>query len=91
MCIRDRLRDEGIAREVVSKVQNLRKSNGFEVTDRINLIFNGDDEIKNAINKNIEYVKSETLSNNIQFNVKVEGGLDLIFDKLKTKIFITKV
>ena len=85
------LRDEGIAREVVSKVQNLRKSNGFDVTDRINLIFNGDDEIKNAINKNIDYVKSETLSNNIQFNVKVDGGLDLIFDKLKTKIFITKV
>ena len=59
--------------------------------DRINLTFNGDDKIKNAINKNIEYVKSETLSNNIQFNVKVDGGLDLIFDKLKTKIFITKV
>ena len=89
--IDDTLRDEGIAREVVSKVQNLRKSNGFEVTDRINLIFNGDDEIKNAINKNIEYVKSETLSNNIQFNVKVDGGSDVIFDKLKTKIFITKV
>ncbi len=85
------LRDEGIAREVVSKVQNLRKSNGFDVTDRINLIFNGDDEIKNAINKNIDYVKSETLSNNIQFNVKVDGGSDVIFDKLKTKIFITKV
>jgi isoleucyl-tRNA synthetase len=89
--IDDVLRDEGIAREVVSKVQNLRKSNGFEVTDRINLTFNGDDEIKNAINKNIEYAESETLSNNIQFNVKVDGGLDLIFDKLKTKIFITKV
>ena len=85
------LRDEGIAREVVSKVQNLRKSNGFEVTDRISLIFNGDEEIKNAINKNIEYVKSETLSNRIQFNVKVDGGSDVIFDKLKTKIFITKV
>ena len=89
--IDDMLRDEGIAREVVSKVQNLRKSNGFEVTDRINLIFNGDDEIKNAINKNIEYVKSETLSDKIQFNVKVDGGSDVIFDKLKTKIFITKV
>ena len=89
--IDDMLRDEGIAREVVSKVQNLRKSNGFEVTDRINLIFNGDDEIKNAINKNIEYVKSETLSNTVQFNVKVDGGSDVIFDKLKTKIFITKV
>ena len=89
--IDDSLRDEGIAREIVSKIQNLRKSNGFEVTDRIDLAFNGDDEIKNAINKNLEYVKSETLSNNIKFNIKFDGGLDVIFDKLKTKIFITKV
>ena len=46
---------------------------------------------RKAINKNIEYVKSETLSDKIQFNVKVDGGSDVIFDKLKTKIFITKV
>jgi len=89
--INDELRNEGIAREVVSKIQNLRKSEGFEVTDRINLIFNGDDEIQNAINKNLDYVKSETLSNIIQFNVESSGGIDIIFDKLKTKIFITKV
>ena len=89
--INDELRNEGIAREVISKIQNLRKSEGFEVTDRINLIFNGDDEIQNAINKNLDYVKSETLSNIIQFNVESSGGIDIIFDKLKTKIFITKV
>ncbi|MAU30415.1 MAG: isoleucine--tRNA ligase [Flavobacteriaceae bacterium] len=89
--INDELRNEGIAREVVSKIQNLRKSEGFEVTDRINLIFNGDDEIQNAINKNLDYVKSETLSNIIQFNVESRGGIDIIFDELKTKIFITKV
>ena len=89
--INDDLRNEGIARELVSKIQNLRKSKGFEVTDRIELIFNGDDEIKNAINKNIEYVKTETLSNNIRFDVKAGSGLEVIFDKLKTEIFITKV
>ena len=89
--INDELRNEGIAREVVSKIQKLRKSEGFGVTDRINLIFNGDEEIQNAINKNLDYVKSETLSNIIQFNVESSGGIDIIFDKLKTKIFITKV
>ena len=89
--INDELRNEGIAREVVSKIQNLRKSEGFEVTDRINLIFNGDDEIQNAINKNLEYVKTETLCNIIQFNVESSAGKDIIFDKFKTKIFITKV
>ena len=85
------LRDEGIAREVVSKIQNLRKSHGFEVTDRIKLSFIGDDEIKNAIIKNIEYIKSETLASDIQFNAEAEGGTELIFEKLKTKIFINKV
>ena len=89
--IDDKLKDEGIAREIVSKIQNLRKSEGFEVTDRINLIFNGDNEIQNAINKNLEYVKTETLSNIIEFNIECDGGIDIIFDKLKTKIFITKV
>ena len=85
------LMEEGIAREIVSKIQNLRKSNGFEVTDRISLNFSGDFEIEKAINNNLEYIKSETLANAIQFNVQQEGGLEIFFDKLKTKIFITKV
>ena len=85
------LMEEGIAREIVSKIQNLRKSNGFEVTDRIGLNFSGDFEIEKAINNNLEYVKSETLANAIQFNVQQEGGHEIFFDKLKTKIFITKV
>ena len=87
----DKLKEEGIARELVSKIQNLRKSRGFEVTDRIKLIFNGDEKIKNAINNNLEYVKTETLSSSIKFDIAAESGLDVIFDKLKTKIFITKV
>ena len=85
------LMDEGIAREIVSKIQNLRKSNGFEVTDRISLNFSGDFEIEKAINNNLEYVKSETLANAVQFNVQQDEGLEIFFDKLKTKIFITKV
>ena len=84
--INDELRNEGIAREVVSKIQNLRKSEGFEVTDRINLIFNGDEEIQNAINKN-QIMSTKTLSNIIQFNVESSGGIDIIFDKLKQNIY----
>ena len=83
--------DEGVAREIVSKIQNLRKSNNFEVTDRIKLGFTGDSKIKNAIINNIEYVKTETLSNSVNFDVDTKGGHEILFDKLKTKIFITKV
>ena len=85
------LMDEGVAREIVSKIQNLRKSNNFEVTDRIKLGFTGDSKIKNAIINNIEYVKTETLSNSVNFDVDTKGGHEILFDKLKTKIFITKV
>jgi isoleucyl-tRNA synthetase len=85
------LMEEGIAREIVSKIQNLRKSNGFEVTDRISLNFSGDFQIEKAINNNLGYVKSETLANAVQFNAQHEGGHEIFFEKLKTKIFITKV
>ena len=89
--IDQKLMDEGIAREIVSKIQTLRKSKGFEVTDRISLCFNGDSEIYKSISNNIEYVKSETLANEIQFDCEGEKGLEVLFDKLKTNIFITKV
>ena len=85
------LMDEGIAREIVSKIQNLRKSNNFEVTDRIKLGFTGDSKIKKAINNNIEYIKTETLLNSVDFDIETIGGHEILFDKLKTKIFITKV
>lgn len=89
--IDQKLMDEGIAREIVSKIQTLRKSKGFEVTDRISLCFNGDSEIYKSISNNIEYIKSETLANEIQFDCEGDQGLEVLFDKLKTKIFITKV
>ena len=89
--IDQKLKDEGISREIVSKIQSLRKSKEFEVTDRIKLSFTGDSEIRKAIENNIEYVKTETLSNIIQFDIESEGGVEIFFDKLKIKIFITKV
>ena len=89
--IDQKLMDEGIAREIVSKIQTLRKSKGFEVTDRISLCFKGDSEIYKSIGNNIEYIKSETLANEIQFDCEGDQGLEVLFDKLKTKIFITKV
>ena len=89
--IDQKLMDEGIAREIVSKIQTLRKSKGFEVTDRISLCFKGDSEIYKSISNNIDYVKSETLANEIKFDCEGEKGLEVLLDKLKTNIFITKV
>ena len=68
--------DEGIAREIVSKVQNLRKEKNFEITDRITLYYNGDSDVEEAISKFDEFIKEETLSTDI---IK-KDDLDLEFD-----------
>ena len=62
---------EGIAREMVSKVQQLRKNKDFNVADRINLYYKGDEEFNKALAMFEEYVKSETLA------VKLEEKEDL--------------
>ena len=53
---------EGLARETVSKVQNLRKTKEFDITDRINLYYNGDNEFVDALNNYMDYIKAETLA-----------------------------
>ncbi|MBR6690449.1 MAG: isoleucine--tRNA ligase [Bacilli bacterium] len=69
---------EGIARELVSKVQNLRKTKDFDIADRITLYYNGDDEVTEAVTKFEEFIKNETLSIDIQvkFNLKEEVDLN---------------
>ena len=82
--------DEGISRELISRIQNIRKASGFEVTDRIKIVMLYDDRIARAVDKNIDYMKSETLANSIELKKDLENGTEVGFDKIKTKIFITK-
>ena len=69
---------EGIAREFVSKVQNLRKTRDFDIADRIKVYYNGDDIATEAIVKFDEFIKNETLSTDIvvKFNLKEEVDLN---------------
>lgn len=53
---------EGLAREIVSKIQNIRKTNGYEIADRINLYYDGDDDILEAFSTFEDYIKDETLA-----------------------------
>ena len=62
----DNLISEGLAREVVNRVQNLRKDLGFEVTDRIEITLSAEDKLANAINNNLNYICSETLADEIR-------------------------
>ena len=56
---------EGFAREIISKVQNLRKEKDFEIENRIKLYYNGDNEIEEVFTKYNDYIKKETLSTDI--------------------------
>src|SRR6185312_1419780 len=62
----EELRNEGLAREVVNRIQNLRKDKGFEVTDRILVKIQQNSSLDNAIKNNLGYICSETLTNDLQ-------------------------
>jgi len=89
--ITEELKKEGIARELVNRIQNLRKDSGFEVTDKINVqIEAGNGTLKDAIEKNADYIKSETLTETIAFTDALPSGTEIEFDDLKTRILISK-
>jgi isoleucyl-tRNA synthetase len=66
--LNDTLKAEGIARELVSRIQNYRKDSGLEVMDRINLIFDANEVVKTAIKNNTTYICNEVLADNISFD-----------------------
>ena len=85
--ITEDLRQEGLARDLVNKIQGIRKDKGFEVTDQINLTIKKQAEIENAINQNISYICSETLTQNLQqVKEKITDG-DTV--ELSDSIFVT--
>jgi isoleucyl-tRNA synthetase len=88
--VSDELRKEGIARELVNRIQNLRKDSGFEVTDRIDVQLQKDEKIVAAIASNEDYIKSETLTEEIQIKENLNNGIEIAFDDVNTKLFIQK-
>ncbi len=87
----EELRYEGIARELINRIQNLRKDTGLEVTDRILLKIQRTEGVEEAINRNKKYITDETLADKLEFMDFMENGLDVDFDELKTKIHLEKV
>ncbi len=82
--------DEGYAREFISKVQQMRKSSGFEVMDNITIVYDGDDEVSQAIESFKEYIKSETLAVSIE-KVSDDGLEKQDINEHQTGIGVTKV
>jgi isoleucyl-tRNA synthetase len=65
--ISESLRQEGIAREFINRIQNLRKEKGFEVTDRINVRVTENEFIKDSLNNNLDYICAEILADTLVF------------------------
>jgi isoleucyl-tRNA synthetase len=83
--------NEGIARELVNRIQNIRKDVGLEVTDKIDISFLADDDLKERIENNSAYIRSETLGEKIDFPLQINNGTEVVFDNIKTKITIKKI
>jgi isoleucyl-tRNA synthetase len=88
--IDENLKREGIARELVNRIQNLRKESGFEVTDKIDIKILKDGLVENAVSSNEDYIKTETLTAELNFEEELEEGTEIAFDEVNTKLFIQK-
>ena len=85
--ITDELKQEGFARELINKVQNYRKEQNFEVTDKILMSISTEDELKQAIEKFSDYISSQTLTEKIDFVENTDAGF-VEFDINGVKAYI---
>jgi len=89
--INEKLKEEGIARELINRIQNMRKDAGLEVTDRIILSIARNDKIDSAIASNKTYICGETLADDILIcNEEPKNAIPVEFDDIKTYITFTK-
>ncbi|MBN2220389.1 MAG: class I tRNA ligase family protein, partial [Kosmotogaceae bacterium] len=85
------LLQEGLAREMVSKIQTMRKEADFEITDRINVSFSGPREVVDAIEAYREYIEEETLSNTVAFEESLDSGTEWNLNGYETLIRVQRV
>ena len=92
--ITELLKDEGLARELVNRIQNLRKERDFELTDRIVLKIKEQKEIKSVVNHNLEYICTEILADNIEFVSETLGETAVLLEleeNLNIEVQVNKV
>ncbi|CAA0213607.1 Isoleucine--tRNA ligase [Tenacibaculum maritimum] len=89
--ITDDLRKEGIARELVNRIQNARKESGFEVTDKIKLSLLKYQDLQESVSVNETYIMSETLTKELVFVDELKNGTEIEFDTIKSRMLIQKI
>ena len=84
------LRQEGIARELVNRIQNIRKDNDYDITDRIQIRLQAQPALQAAVIANEAYIKNETLTDSITFVESLPEGEEIAFDEVTTRIVVAK-
>lgn len=87
----DDLRKEGLAREFVNRVQNLRKDSGLELTDRIAVKVSEHQQVKDAINAHIDYICTEILASDIAFEDELKNATEFALEDNTIQIAINKI
>ncbi|KAA8485848.1 isoleucyl-tRNA synthetase [Arcticibacter tournemirensis] len=84
------LKQEGISRELVNRIQNLRKEIGLEVTDKINVIVSPDPYFEEAVKNNLSYICAEILADSFEFGSGLQTGEKVEIEEKELLISITK-
>jgi isoleucyl-tRNA synthetase len=85
----DELKQEGMAREIINRVQNIRKESGLEITDRISITLAPQAEIETSVKAFGEYIKTQVLADSIE--IAANDGTEVDFDDFKLNIKIAKI
>ena len=85
----DELKEEGMARELINRIQNIRKESGLEITDRISITIAPNTEVEKSVAHFGEYIKTQVLADDI--NIKSNDGQEVDFDDFKLNIKVEKV
>ncbi|MFW5767244.1 MAG: isoleucine--tRNA ligase [Bacteroidota bacterium] len=90
--ISDELRKEGVARELINRIQNLRKDSGFDVTDKIRIEMAADEEVQEAVKQHEKYICEQTLAESIKISTNLEQNLTIHVnvDNLTAELLIYK-
>ena len=88
--VTEELRREGVARELVNRIQNIRKSSGFEITDKINITLSKNKQTDDAVNEYKDYICNQVLATSLTLADQVEDSTALELDDCTLQIRVAK-
>ena len=88
--VTEELRREDIARELVNRIQNIRKNSGFEITDKIRIVLSKNQQTDDAVNEYKDYICNQVLGTSLTLADKVDEGIELNFDDFSLEVNVTK-